>query len=57
MEQFQNNHHQASYDQNDFFVDKSGCIEWSPFATSSLVNGIAYSFSGAIIDDGALRWH
>ncbi|CAL5215185.1 unnamed protein product [Lathyrus oleraceus] len=57
VEQFQNNHHQASYDQNDFFVDKSGCIEWSPFATSSLVNGIAYSFSGAIIDDGALRWH
>ncbi|KAL5052539.1 hypothetical protein RYX36_033221 [Vicia faba] len=58
MEQFQNNNnHQVSYDQNDFFVDKSGCIEWSPFATSPLGNGIAYSFSGAIIDNGALRWH
>ncbi|XP_058734730.1 protein SAR DEFICIENT 1-like isoform X2 [Vicia villosa] len=57
VERFQNNNHQASYEENDFFVDKSGCIEWSPFATSSLLNGIAYSFSGAIIDDGTLRWH
>ncbi|XP_004503377.1 protein SAR DEFICIENT 1-like isoform X2 [Cicer arietinum] len=49
---------------------QTGCIEWSPFATSPFVNGIPYSFSdsqsdggdltpsssGPMIDDGVSRW-